>query len=1087
MDTMDTMYKLTKQIDALTYNSRAVLNALVRSCIAAGSSNGYTVRRFGVELTLDRTDIFRLYDFYQSWANGTYGYAPFTADPVEFDDIVAKCDAKWKGGEQLVTKAIVTHSKIMYLISANKDKDGTDFWLGLIRDSSSPKLITNSAPIPLNLRTPLYDADLSTKSFSQYETYLFPSGYNRLTITGMPGDGEEHVGGGKSWLWDVDESFEVTAPRILFGHHDNPKRRAENYGNTKHSMSFGYNTYALGERSATIGGMNCIAIGENSATLGGTRAFAIGRESAVVSGYISMSVGASTLASNYKTHAVGDYSIAGNQETVSGDFTYKFTIEEPESSGTAVECEVIRDTETGVCLSTEASAISGNGRNTVRIAYSYLESEGLWGINIAKGDYVTLYAQNRKEGSSIYHPTDDDGYAYKPLHFTVSNVTREEGSGDFLVQLDGSIPGGESFNSMWVVGGYITRSVIDLRDMDYAGRLRYTSKFYPGRASAVFNYHTFASGSNQTVVGQMNFGNRDAKFIVGTGSSYVGANALRRNGLVIAEGYGYMQTANRSASIGVSNYDGTVYRDYESRYLSNGAWMFHSGEGIYTGYARVHDRRTEIGLYREGTVTEDGSLTFVRSGSSYLSTAYDVTTRLESRAGTMVLCAGSYVGAEHIYDVLLQQGPLGAANGSKGVAIYSEHGMELRNTDSRFTMSFENSGYISAKFRGLYLHGNTWGALPTTDDGLSFWVYRDRDNRYDNPNELPGHCIGYANTIAQSGFFYGDNAGRAGSVRVGTITLPDKLLGRWNDWANGYHILNSSIKTEINHSGYDVSCLLMPGAVREETPANAPHIKFINSFVTGSGNNGEVPDTYVTEELAYLSDVKNLERRVQYTAIIDNSYSTVGDGNNVPKVQGVWYRRLNDDIELYPPEVDGLPGKSTIPFKQGEIASYTNSNRTPIYFGDQPIGTKFGFGFDHDEDDGKGFPFIMAANNYQSGIVFRRVAGIIACNLDIWFDDMDDEVNNTYFEYLVDVEPSIASDLDIGENKCVILNGTGVSGVAVTCTMNLAMPNDLQLDLPTPTGNTGKYYTRYMCQFVIRNPEKLKGTKVPVTLVGVVN
>ena len=74
MDTMDTMYKLTKQIDALTYNSRAVLNALVRSCIAAGSSNGYTVRRYGKELTLKRADIFRLYDFYQCWANGSYGY-----------------------------------------------------------------------------------------------------------------------------------------------------------------------------------------------------------------------------------------------------------------------------------------------------------------------------------------------------------------------------------------------------------------------------------------------------------------------------------------------------------------------------------------------------------------------------------------------------------------------------------------------------------------------------------------------------------------------------------------------------------------------------------------------------------------------------------------------------------------------------------------------------------------------------------------------------------------------------------------------------------------------------------------------------
>ena len=260
---------------------------------------------------------------------------------------------------------------------------------------------------------------------------------------------------------------------------------------------------------------------------------------------------------------------------------------------------------------------------------------------------------------------------------------------------------------------------------------------------------------------------------------------------------------------------------------------------------------------------------------------------------------------------------------------------------------------------------------------------------------------------------------------------------------------------------------------------NLSHIKFINSFVTRNGNNGEVPETYVTEELAYLSDVENLERRMQYTAIIDSSFSA----NNVPKVKGVWYRHLNDDIDLYPPEMNGLPGKTTIPFRQGEIASYTNSNRTPIYFGDQPIGTKFGFGFEHNEHDDKGFPFIMAANNYQSGIVFKRVADIIACNLDIWFDDMDGEVNNTYFEYLVDVEPSIASDLNIGKNQCVILNGTGVSGVAVTCTMNLAMPYDLYLDLPT----TGTYYTRYMCQFVIRNPNKLKGTKVPVTLVGVVN
>lgn len=1063
MDTMDTMYKLTKQIDALTYNSRAVLNALVRSCIAAGSSNGYTVKRFGVELTLDRTDIFRLYDFYQSWANGSYGYDPFTSDPTEFDDIVAKCDAKWKGDDQLVTKAIVTHSKILYLVSTNKNQNGTDYWLGLVRDSSSPKLVTNSAPIPLNLRTPLYDADLSTKSFSQYETYLFPSGYNKISITGMPGDGEDHVGGGKSWLWDIDESFEVTAPRILLGYHSNPQRRLENYRDTRYSMSFGYETYALGERSVALGGLNGIAMGDNSATVGGNRPFAIGSNSMVASGYINTAVGPSSFATNYQVHAVGPFSFAANCETVTGASTYYFTIEEPTTNTTLTECEVIKDTTTGMCLTTDGSSsvLSGDGRNTVRISYSSLVADGFWDINISKGDSVIIYAQTRKENGRIYTGTSTEGYAFKPLHFDVVNVTRS--NGDYLVQLDGTIPKGETFSSLWVNGGYISRYSMELQDISYSGTLLQARTWRPGEASTALNYHTFTSGVNQTVVGQMNRGDRDAKFVVGIGSSYVGDKAFRRNGLVVAQGYSYMQTADKSAVIGVSNYNKTRYRDYDANFVANGAWMMHDGSGEYTGYARINDARTEIGLYKDGTPSEDSELTFVRSGSSYLSANFDVTTCLETRAGTMVICAGSYTGAAHTYDVLLQQGPLRPSTGNKGLAIYSEDGMELRNTNENYMMSFENSGYISAKFKGLFLEGNTWGALTATDEARSFWVYHNASNDYRNPYNTPGHCVDYPNTVAYSGFFYAQNDWNVGKTpSSGRVNLPSRVRGSWEiHQGRGFHIVNSAISyvNSSNERGFDISCLLLPSLVKSDEVSDPPHPKFINSFIYGTGNGGVMPaETYVAEELAYLTDVERA-KPVSYVSYISSS-----------TVSKIFYRRPSDDSERFPKPT--FTGGGT--FTEGNVLAGTSANMTK-YFGFLKDSPQIFTISKEPSEDADGVPLITAPYDQTGSITFNRYGPIVACSLTLVFPI---QAGKKYSEFLVVATNNPA--LSLGTYGSIVLNGAGTDGVSVTCTISKTLSTEYEI-------LGAKYNSDNMYQFLIRNPNQVKNCTMPITLLGVIN
>lgn len=1072
---MDTMYKLTKQIDALTYNARAVLNALVRSCIAAGSSNGFKVTRYGNELKLDRADIYRLYDFYQTWANGSAGYEPYTHDPEEFAAIVDICDGRWKE-PGLVTGSLVTHSKMLYLVSTNKNNESSDYWLGLIRDSSSPKLVVNSAPIPLNLRTPLYDADLSTKSFSQYETYLFPSGYNKISIIGMPGDGEDHIGGGRSWTWDIDTSLNVTAPRVRFGRYTDTERRVENYGNTEYSFSFGIDTYALGERSASIGGMNNIAYGENSATVGGNELLAIGVNSVIAGGNRNVTVRENTFAFGRSSHAIGPQSMAGNELACAGSFAYRFTIEEPEDSGTVDECETISDSTTGMCVDVGDSITSGEGRSTIRISNQQVVSNGMWKLYINAGDIVTIYAQTRKDGTTTVAPYETEGYAFKPLKFTVVNVSRS--GEDFLVHLNGGIPRGETFKSLWVNGGYVATTQANYRDMDLSGTLLHPVEWLCGYASNALNYNTFAPGVHQTVVGQMNYGDRDAKFVVGTGSSYIGYDSFRRNGLAIAQGYGYMQTASRSAIIGVSDYGQTAYRDFNGMYLRHGAWMFHNGDSEYEGHVIAYDEATEIGLSKMRTEAEDNKLIFVRSGSSYLSATHDVTVCLESRAGTMVINSGSYVGVQHSYDALLNDGILRGDEGG-AIAIYSENGMELRNTNRSKMMSFHNSGYIVATFAGLALHGNTWGTLATTDNALSHWVYHSDESTYHNATNTPGHDVDYPNVIAQSGFFYGDNGFSTTPVDE-KLVLPTKAntFDKWEtNQGNGFHIINSAVrhKNLLNQDGYDVSCLVMPGSVRwsDVAAGDKPHIKFINSFIYGTGNNGVMPtETYITEEIAYLSD---LDKASKAKMLVCNTgtvlYRTV--------------RALDNPFRIdYPKDFEDTHGGETNPFTRGSVEFATGNIARMNYFNCYApvvVGT-----VTREYQPLRwicGDTIIAAPLDNPGQITLIRQGNIIMMTLNVTLK------GNSAVEVMAHVPanggtltPGILGALGVTPATTVILSGGGVYGTHVTCTIS---NNLATTDVNTGIQTIPSLPTSCLLDFIMVNPEGQPVSET-ITLTGTI-
>ena len=265
---MNGLDRLQKEIDALTYNARTVLNALIRSVTIAGTNKGFKATRANETIYLTRIDIYRIYKFYQEWQANDFAIVDNKSTDTKksldgFDTILARHDetpVTVDGNEintSATTTALVNHSKILFKTANNLTN--TDLgWLELIKNHNNAKLISNSAPIPLNLRTPIFDENLSTAQYNSHPTYLFPMAYFKLDVLGFSGDDTEHTLDGRSWTIGADDFIRLNSNNISLGgiipgaEYKTAAIRTGNY-----AFSFGYDCHARGAYSIA-GGLHSI-------------------------------------------------------------------------------------------------------------------------------------------------------------------------------------------------------------------------------------------------------------------------------------------------------------------------------------------------------------------------------------------------------------------------------------------------------------------------------------------------------------------------------------------------------------------------------------------------------------------------------------------------------------------------------------------------------------------------------------------------------------------------------------------------------------------------------------------------------------
>lgn len=515
----DSLEKLVKEIDALTYNARSVMNALNRSVIANSSTNGFTITRAGVSLKLTRPLIYRLYRFYEEWKNNEFysgtsltdttidssGRKPFTlikqehdAVPLQQDDTLPPIDPNGA-----TTEALVVHSKILFL-TADNSSGNNDFWLGLIQSAHNPKLITNSAPIPLNLRTPIFDENLSTTRFLSHESYLFPYAYFALDTFGYSGDVTAHQLAGLSWEIITDDYIRLISNKVSIGGMIPDaffKTFANRVGN--YALAWGYDTTARGDYS-TAGGLHTMAVSYGSIAIGDT-SIASGVY-AIALGYVNSAPGAisavvggtlNTSIANYSGVFVGQGNITGSPK-----FSWKFNI------STHDVCAIDPNTNLPI-IKTVTDAINKN-------------------LLILSGNHISEFNQNDIirlfDFTTAISPSDTsihfsfiNGNGYPSIEATIQGITYNpiDDTTSITIGLPGVIYEG-------VDGGFLSVTYISATSQS------------PGTNSFATGLNNIASGESQTVVGKFNKQSSDARFIVGTGT---GDGTSRKNSFLVGDDY----------------------------------------------------------------------------------------------------------------------------------------------------------------------------------------------------------------------------------------------------------------------------------------------------------------------------------------------------------------------------------------------------------------------------------------------------------------------------------------------------------------------------------------------------------------------
>lgn len=870
--------KLTKQIDALTYNSRSVLNALIRSTMTAGSYNGFTVVRGGETIVLTRTDIFRLYTFYQDWA---YKVSYGTGDT--FDELLAEHDSKYAGGNNSVsgtptTDAVVKHAKILYQTDENVGNDDA-YWVGLVRDNNNPKLITNSAPIPINIRTPIYDENLSTKHFDQFETFLFPNSYHLLDILGYQGDHIDHNAGGRNWIYNIDNEFSVDADKVLLGVHT--KRiadiRAKCYMDQSpiHSVAYGVDSYAFGPNSLS-GGLYNQTYGKNSVILGGTRNMVYGDNSAVLGGEYNQITGKNSLAGGRFNNVENDSSMAfGFLTAAGGGYPYTFTryiVSPDEINETTCEPnEIITDDGCRYVLVANDGSAGGNGSNNgsseirslgpneVFVSRSEIDDSHIGWSRISSIDSsATGYWVDFKPNDLVvlYNFTTPDRLSYETnigrmIRAKVTDIS--EVNGGVVITLDQNViePAGLGRP---VLKGVIRRyREIGISEINNAGGYR-TLTNTMGHYSVALNVNTIAGGIAQTVVGASNVELLRPYFIVGNGSSYIDKDSYRSNGLVVASAYSYMK-ASHYVGMGVSHFgtagtenggdsDDVEHRRYDEEYPS----VYKYTGGYTYSISSDYEHLGLVRAYHEcSQVTTDGS--GLKTYRNYLNPEpynENIGLTLSHKTGSVVIAAGADdTKIDDENDHWLPSYKENASTDYVSLHLWSSYVISTESVHAYIN----TKRLLDVEFGTLRLRGNTFGALTAepTERGLM-------------SHDLSNTNLGWTNTLTHAGFYY--------TQYNSNNRMPSKFVTSGIEL--GGHIVNSvaTYKDTNNVDWYDIAQLILPGRVFYN-PAYAsnlttPHIKFTTHAVANYGNRDAVGnhvdpygnEYYLAEEIAYLSDVQ---------------------------------------------------------------------------------------------------------------------------------------------------------------------------------------------------------------------------------------
>lgn len=518
--------RLQKDIDALTYNARAVLQALQESALAGGTSKGFRIVRADREITLTRVDIYRLYTFYKEWENNNFAVSDetdgsgrsilgFNTIRINHDKKPVRDDSGIIVDAGATSTALSKHGRIMYMNRENESMYSTDsYWYTLIASAANPKLITNSAPIPLNLRTPIYDPNLSTTHYNSHPTYLLPNGYHLLDIVGYEGDGKDHYLGGDTWDISATKLLSFGGDYITVGEIDrtNSFKTATNRVD-QNAFVWGYNTFAPA-KYATAGGFSSAAIGASSVAIGNL-AFASNDNSVVLGGISNKSLhtNSGVFVGSYNA-AYGDKSIVlGGSANITGDAPYEFELAHIDGTSTCYSS----------CVSTCQSAtnsvttVSTPGYDIIRIRKS------ISNVNLNVGDVVLMYAlKTASAKNKSASPESVDGSYYPSIKRTIVSISADVSTGYTIVTFDLGLP------LPYHVGGMIARVAFSSSMFDLTENTEYGSggkKPLGYNSATVGGWSLVANGIDQVVVGRLNR-NRvgdswdstyDARFMVGSG------------------------------------------------------------------------------------------------------------------------------------------------------------------------------------------------------------------------------------------------------------------------------------------------------------------------------------------------------------------------------------------------------------------------------------------------------------------------------------------------------------------------------------------------------------------------------------------